>query len=153
MNGAGGRRADAVIALVLLALAGLVFWRARDIASPPFVPLSAAFFPKVLAGVLAILALILLVQGLRARRRRSPSAPVLPALLVFGPLGAYLLLVPVLGFFSATFFFVLAEGILLGERRAAALGRAVAVAAGTTVVCYLVFERYLRVLFPGGLIG
>lgn len=155
LRGAGAGRADAVIGLVLLALSAAFIWLARAITSPPFVPISAAFFPTVLAGILAVLALLLVVRGLRAARGPvgGGRAAIRSALLVFGPLGAYLLLVPVLGFFSATFLFVLAEGVLLGERRAAAIGRAALVAAGATAACYLVFERYLRVLFPGGLIG
>ncbi len=155
LRGAGAGRADAVIGLVLLAIAGAVVWLAADIQSPPFVPVGPAFFPRLLAGLLALLAVLLLVRGLHAGRGQggAPRARPAPALLVFGPLAGYLLLVPRLGFFTSTFLFVTAMGALLGERRPAALGRAVVVAAVATGACYLVFERYLRVLFPRGLVG
>jgi putative tricarboxylic transport membrane protein len=147
-----GGRADAVIGLLLLGLAGAVWWLSRDLPSPPFVPLTPAFFPRLLAAVLAGLSLPLLVRGLAAPAGAAAPArgPLAPTLLVFVPLGAYIWLAPRLGFFVTTFLFVLAEGLLLGERRAAAVVRAVAVAALTTAACYVVFTRYLQVLFPEG---
>lgn len=155
LRGAGAGRADAVAGALLLALAGAVIWLSGEIPSPPFVPVTPAFFPRLLATILAILALPLVVRGLRARRApgEAARAPLAPALLVFGPLAGYLLLVPLLGFFAGTFLFVLAEGVLLGARTPRGVARAVAVALVTTLACYLVFERYLRVLFPDGLLG
>lgn len=155
LRGAEGGRADVVIGALLFALAAAVLWFARDIPSAPFVPVAPASFPRLLAGVLAGLALLLAVRGLLAapQARAATRAALAPALLVFGPLAGYLLLVPVLGFFSSTFLFVLAQGLLLGGRGVRDLARAAVVAAVTTVACYLVFERYLRVLFPEGLLG
>ncbi len=153
---------DAVIGLVLLALSGGAFWLSRDLPSPLFVPLTPAFFPRLVAGILGGLALLLVVRGLRGGR--SPAAArtaaagaeaagrLGPALLVFGALGAYVALIPHLGFYASTLFFLVALGWLLEERRLASLPRLVAAAVVTTVVTYLVFTKYLQVLFPEGLI-
>jgi hypothetical protein len=144
---------DAIIGLVLLGLAGSVWWLSRELPSPPFVPLTPAFFPRLLAAILAGLSLLLLARGVRAPAAAAPArGPLAPTLLVFVPLGVYIWLAPRLGFFVTTFLFVLAEGLLLGDRRGASVVRAVAVAALTTVACYVVFTRYLQVLFPEGVL-
>lgn len=156
----GGRpagRADAVIGLLLLALSGAVFWLTRGLPHSLLVPLPPAFFPRLVAGVLAGLAVVLVVRGLRAGAREpgraaAAQAPVGPALPVFGSLAGYIAVIPALGFFASTFVFLVVLGWLLEERRRASLPRAVVVAAVTTVITYLVFTKYLQVLFPEGLL-
>lgn len=153
---------DAVIGLVLLALSGGAFWLSRDLPSPPFVPLTPAFFPRLVAGILSGLALVLVVRGRGGSRGRTAARAATagaeapgrlgPVLLVFGALGGYIALIPLLGFYAATLLFLVALGWLLEERRLASLPRVVAVAIATTVVTYLVFTKYLQLLFPEGLI-
>ncbi len=153
---------DAVISLLLLALGGGVFWLSRDLPSPLFVPLTPAFFPRLVAGFLGGLALLLLVRALRGDRGLAAAGAATagaqapgrlgPALLVFGTLGGYIALIPRLGFYASTLLFLVALDWLLEERRLARLPRVVAAAVATTVVTYLVFTKYLQVLFPEGLL-
>lgn len=153
--GPGAGRADLVIGLLLAAVSGAVFHLARGLPSPPFVPLPPSFFPRLVAGLLAFLAVLLALRGLRSFRRPPDGPPaerLAPAAIVFVVLGAYVALIPVLGFFASTFLFLLAFGWLLGERTPRGLLRPAVVAAVTTVACYVVFTRYLRVLFPEGLL-
>ncbi|HWP34803.1 MAG TPA: tripartite tricarboxylate transporter TctB family protein [Thermodesulfobacteriota bacterium] len=160
--GGGGRTeglADAAAGLLLLALAGAVFWLTRDLPSARFVPLGPAFFPRAIAALLAVLAALLAARGVLALARRTaqPAAregggDLVAPLVVFGSLAAYIGLIPVLGFYTATFAFVTGLAWLLGERRLAELPKALALAAATTVVVYAVFTAYLHVLFPEGLL-
>ncbi|HEU5393881.1 MAG TPA: tripartite tricarboxylate transporter TctB family protein [Candidatus Methylomirabilis sp.] len=143
-----------MIGLLLLGLSAGIFWLSREIPAPPFVPLTPAFFPRVLAALLALLAVLLVARGLRSRAPAGAAgrrAPFAPALLVFGSLAAYLLLTPRLGFFTATFLFVFGLGFALSPRRGFDLGGALGLAAGTTALCYVAFTKYLHVLVPEGL--
>jgi len=69
----------------------------------------------------------------------------------FVTVAAYVALLPLLGFRIATTLFVAAFQLVLERpstlRQWVAL---VAIAVGTSVVTYLVFERYLTVLLPRG---
>lgn len=177
LRGQPAGRTDAAIGLLLLGVCGAVFWLSRDLPSPPFVPLGPAFYPRLVAGLLAVLALLLVVRGVRSRGQpvaadRGAAAGLAttdrvaaagaaagheaarlgPVLLLFGTLAGYIALIPVLGFYASTFLFLVVLGWLLDGGWPARLPRAVVVAAATTVVAYLVFTKYLRVLFPEGLL-
>jgi uncharacterized membrane protein YfcA len=156
LRGRGEGLADAVIGLLLLGLAAALFWMSRDIPSPPFVPVTPAFFPRVLAGVLAGLAALLVLRGSRRRGRdgepRAARGPLRPAVLVYGALAAYAFAIPRLGFYASTFVFLLVLVGLLGERTARGAVRALAVAVATTAACYAVFTGYLRLFLPEGLL-
>jgi hypothetical protein len=120
------------------------------------VPLPPAFFPRLVAGLLAFVAILLVVQALRRRGARrglaGNRAPLGPAFVVFGWLAGYLGLVPLLGFFVTTFLFVAGLGFALSPRRRVDLVAALALGLVTTGVCLVVFTRYLHVLFPEGLL-
>jgi hypothetical protein len=71
--------------------------------------------------------------------------------IAFAIVGGYVLLLPLLGFRLATVLFVGALQAVLGRpqtpRQWAVLA---AIALGTAMLSYLVFERYLLVLLPRG---
>jgi len=147
------RRADAVIGLGLLVFAALYFQQSfainRGFASDLLGP---TFFPRLLAAVLALLALALVA---RAAGNRSERAPLPPArvgvfLGVVILTAAYALLLPWAGFLLATPVLVGVVIALMGLREwRPLLGTAI----GVTVVLYLVFARFLHVLLPPGLLG
>jgi hypothetical protein len=145
--------ADVVIGVLLVGLAGAVLWLSSDISAPPFVPLSPAFFPRILAGILAGLSLLLVARAVRGLpAARGGRGPLGPAAVVFGSLAAYIFAIPRLGFYASTFLFLLVLGTLLGDRTKAALLRALGVAAAATVGCFVVFTRYLNLLLPEGIL-
>ncbi|HSB69278.1 MAG TPA: tripartite tricarboxylate transporter TctB family protein [Candidatus Methylomirabilis sp.] len=153
-------RRDRGIGLGLLALCGLLYWQTGGIPAQPFLPIGPAFYPRVILGLLAGLAVWLILEDLAAGRalaRPAAGATGQPAnyravgmcFLVFF---AYILGLSLIGYLASTFLFVLALGWIMGPRQQRGLPKLVAIAVGTTLVTYLLFERYLRVFLPRGLL-
>lgn len=151
---------DSAIGLGLLVLCGALTWQAGTIPTPPFVPIGPAFYPRIILGFLAALAVWLILEDALAAPRRTgratpPAAPRLNYRLVvvcFLVFGGYVIGLSLLGYLLATFLFVLGLGWVMGPREVRELPKLAAVALGTTVVTYLVFEKYLHVFLPRGLL-
>lgn len=151
---------DGVAGLLLLALSILLTVQAREIPRTLFLPLGADFFPRVLLVILAAGSLLLLTLDiLRHRRQRATGEGTprfrevprsIPA--IFAVFAVYVFLMPVLGFALATLAFVAVAQILLGPHRPRDLPRIALVAIGTATGTYLMFERYLHVFLPRGVL-
>ena len=147
---------DGIAALVVLVVGAVLFALTLGLKDSPFVPIGPGFYPRLVLGVTVILALSLLASDI-AIRRRGRAAPKHRAanyrrvLLLFLAFGLYVALLPLLGFRVATFLFTAgAQGALAPPRERKHWIVLLAVALGTTVLTYLVFERYLSVLLPRG---
>lgn len=123
----------------------------------PLVPIGPGFYPRIVLGVTALLAAWLVAADLLAAKRPAlapaSGAPANYALvaLMFALFGLYVGALAFLGFRIATLLYVAASNALLDPPRGAKGWLRVAlVAALTTVVVYLVFERELSVLLPRG---
>ena len=144
------RRADLVIGLGLLVFAAVYFQQSfaitRGFASDRLGP---AFFPRLLAAALAVLAITLIVRAVAGRSdpTRPPAVRLRVLLAVLGLLVAYALLLPWAGFLLATPVLLGAVIWLLGDRSWLSLA---GTAVGTTAVLYLAFGRALHVLLPMG---
>ena len=149
---------DGIAGLAVL-VASLALYRATfAIESNPLVPVSPAFYPRLVLGTTAILSLALLVSdvlAVRAGRRPSGTPQRLRYGLVailFAIFAVYVLALPYLGFRVATFAFLVVMQSAIeppkGWRRA---GLVAAVALATTLVTYYTFDSYLQVLLPRGL--
>lgn len=122
------------------------------------VPVGPGFYPRIVLGVTAALSLLLVVQDVLARRRgvkrtpaRAPAAGYGLVAITFAAFAAYVVLLPYLGFRIATFGFVGGlMAVLEPPQKKNGWIAVAAVAFVTSVVCYLVFERYLSVLLPRG---
>jgi hypothetical protein len=149
---------DTGIGLGLLAVCALVYWQTLQIPSPPFVPIGPAFYPKVIVLLLAGLAVWLTVQsGLAGRAPRArPAAGHAPnyrlVAYCFAIFFAYIAALSVIGYLASTFLFVLALAWVMGPRQPRRLPGLVLLALGTTLLTYVVFERYLYVFLPRGLL-
>jgi hypothetical protein len=146
-------RRDTGIGLGLLAFCGVLYQQAGVIPVPPFVPLGPAFYPRLLLLLLAGLAVWLVVDSLVASGAAAaagyrPNYRLVAA--CFAILGVYIGGISVIGYFPATFLFVLGLSWCMSPRQVRELPRLLAVAAGATVGVYIVFERYLRVFLPRG---
>jgi putative tricarboxylic transport membrane protein len=147
----------------LLGLAGALglLVMLRGLPQPALVPVGPAFYPRILLGITAALSAALVVSDLV---NRGPSAIVsapagsAPAsrwryrlvLLAFAIFGAYVYLLPVVGYRVATFLFVGGLQVALEPPRGRRWVLVLTVALVTTVVTYYVFEGYLSVLMPRG---
>ena len=150
---------DGVVGLIGLAVSLLLLPYAFGLPKLPIVPIGPGFYPALVLVFMAITSAILLLQDIVAQRRAGVSdehgaAPKRAYDLVaaaFAVIAAYITLLPLLGFRIATVAFVAAFQVFL-ERPATPRQWAVltVVAIGTSVVTYIVFERYLLVLLPRG---
>jgi hypothetical protein len=150
---------DSGIGLGLLAACGLLYWQTGAIPTPPFVPIGPAFYPRIVLVLLAALAVWLILEELLTRAPR-PGTAATPAsrhnyrlvVICFLVFGGYVIGLSVLGYLLSTFLFVLGLGWSMGPRTHRELPTLFAVAAGTTIVTFLVFEKYLHVFLPRGLL-
>ena len=139
--------------LAVLAASLFLFALTLGLKDNPLVPIGPGFYPRIVLGVTAVLALALFLVDLWTPRRSSEAQKLNYLLVVemFAIFGLYCGALPYLGFRISTFLYVAATNALLdvptGGKGAA---RVLAVALITTVVVYYAFERYLTVLLPRG---
>ena len=122
-------------------------------------------FPLIVGGVLILLAVGQLVQTLRKPRKEddrkisgfslksaraflSKRGERKPFILV-GVFVIYLLMIQGVGFFISNFIFVVISSRLMGAKDWA---RPVALALGVCLFCYLLFEVWLKLSLPRGLL-
>lgn len=152
---------DGVAGLVLLALSLWLYRHTAEIPRPPFVPLGPDFYPRVLLGVLAGLSLALVGAGF-LNRRGGQTLGVLPrggacalsryrdVFLTYSVFGAYVVLVPLLGFRTSTTLFVALLSWSLGPKTVRHAILSLVTGLGLAAAVHLVFEVYLRLLLPRG---
>jgi hypothetical protein len=150
---------DSGIGLGLLAACGLLYWQTGAIRTPPFVPIGPGFYPRIVLVLLAALAVWLILEDLLTRvpRPRTAATPVSGpnyrlVVICFLVFGAYVVGLSLLGYLLSTFLFVLGLGWVMGPGTHRELPRLFAVAAGTTLATHLIFEKYLHVFLPRGLL-
>jgi hypothetical protein len=145
--------------LVVLAFCAALYWLTLGIKGNPLVPVSPAFYPRIVLGVSAVLAVLLVVTDVLGRRSRAAQARPQPAAklnyalvtLTFAVFGVYVVALPYVGFRLATVAYVAATAALLGRpRNAQGWVKVLVLAVATAAVTYFVFERYLSVLLPRG---
>ena len=144
---------DGVAGLVCLAGSLVLLGATRGLPTPALVPIGPGFYPTILFALMAVLSAGLVVSDLWLGSRRQAAASVRYRLVVmtFAIFTAYVFLLPVLGYRVATVIFVAAMQAVLDPPRSARRWLVVvAVAVGTTLVTYAVFDNYLSVLLPRG---
>ena len=123
-------------------------------------------FPLMVGAVLVILAAWQLVQDIRKpkpeetkeshertgrtvteflQRDRGEAKP----LLMIATFILYLLMVKWVGFFISNFLFVIVSSKLIGAKN---WGRPIALSAGVNLFCYFLFEVWLKLSFPSGIL-
>jgi putative tricarboxylic transport membrane protein len=153
-------RRDTGIGIGLLVLCGVLYWQAGLVPVPPFIPIGPSFYPRVMLIFLAGLAVWLIAEDLLKKRTSAREAKkvigprpnyrrVLWGFLIF--LG-YVACLDLIGFVTSTFLFILGLSWAIGPRKVREIPKLFAVAAGTALVCYLLFEKYLYVFLPRGLL-
>ncbi len=143
-----------LLALLLFALAGFVFWQACLLpkVGTDLAVVDTAFLPKTIAVLLAVLAGILLLQ----KRNEEECielhiSPVLRRLLLFAAIIAcFILLLPILRFELASIIFLSLTMYLLGMRRKWLLA---ILPAAVTAIVYIIFIHIMYVPFPSLLPG
>ena len=149
---------DGIAGLILLAISLVLLVKSFQLPSLPIVPVGPGFYPAIVLSFMAAASALLVLQDLM--KRRAPAAAGAPdspqrnyglVVIAFAIVGAYVALMPLLGFRVATALFVGALQAALGRPRTARQWMVLAaIALGTAAVSYFVFERYLLVLLPRG---
>ena len=149
---------DTVAGLICLGLSLWMLYLTQGLPHSPLLPIGPAFYPRLLliltAGIsVAVIAIDLLSTRANADtdKRAAPSRNYRLVALCFVLFGGYVWLLPQLGYRVATVIFVAALQVTLepppGIKKAAAQ---LVTALATSLVTYLLFERYLLVLLPRG---
>ena len=150
---------DGIAGLVGLAVSLALLPFAFGLPKLPIVPVGPGFYPSLVLIFMAVVSGLLVVQDFFVQRQAAPSAPAAGqptrayglVAAAFAVTGAYIGLMPLLGFRIATVLYVAAFQFVL-ERPATAgqWVRLAALAVGTAAITYFAFERYLFVLLPRG---
>jgi putative tricarboxylic transport membrane protein len=152
---------DAVTGLVVLATSLFLFWATLGLQRHPLVPVGPEFYPRLVLGATALLALLLVVSDVVAHRRaRVTTATAVSTakpnyalvVIAFAIFAIYVIALPYLGFRLATFAFLIAMPLAFEPPRGACRRWIVVfiVALVATVLTYIIFNNYLHVLLPRG---
>lgn len=149
---------DGITGLILLAVSLFLLVKSFQLPSLPIVPVGPGFYPAIVLSLMAAASALLVLQDLLKRRPagagdtgEAPRRNYRLVVIAFAIVGAYVVLLPVVGFRVATVLFVGALQAALGRPQTARQwGVLAAIALGTAMVSYFVFERYLLVLLPRG---
>jgi putative tricarboxylic transport membrane protein len=147
-------RADAVVGLLLIALAAAMAWGARTLHSDEAGIVGPAFLPLVVAALLAVLGILTIVRSARSAvvvgdRLAAPDRQsTLRIALLFGAIALFLVMLdkaPMLGFplLAPPLLFVLI--VLFGGRFTF---RTALVAVVIAEAIYLAFVKWLGLLLP-----
>ena len=139
--------------LAALAASLVLFGLTLDLKPNPLVPIGPGFYPRIILGLTAVLAVALVGFDFFRKKQAAESSGAHYALVlsVFVIFGIYAGALPYLGFRIATFAFVAALQATLEPPRGVKGWLIVgATALATTAVSYVLFERYLQVLLPRG---
>lgn len=152
---------DGVMGLIGLAVSLFLLPKAFGLPQLPIVPIGPGFYPTLVLVFLAITSAVLILQDVVAQRRgdagaapdgqtaRKPAYDLVVA--AFAVVAGYVVLLPLLGFRLATVAFVASFQLMLERPKTSAEWAVLAAnAVGTSLIAYLVFERYLLVLLPRG---
>jgi putative tricarboxylic transport membrane protein len=149
---------DGIAGLILLAISLFLLVKSFQLPSLPIVPVGPGFYPALVLSFMAAASALLVLQDVLKRRPAAvAAAPDAPrrnyrlVVIAFATVAAYVALLPLLGFRLATFLFVGALQAALDRPRTARQWAVLsAIALGTAMASYFVFERYLMVLLPRG---
>jgi putative tricarboxylic transport membrane protein len=150
---------DGIAGLVVLVVSVFLYALTFRIEANTLVPVSPAFYPRMVLGATAVLSFVMLVVDLIAHRRAPPVAkPAQPAaprydmvVVLFAIFTVYVLALPYLGFRISTLVFIaVMQGAMDFPRTPRRWVVVVLVAIATTAATYYMFEAYLQVLLPRG---
>jgi hypothetical protein len=138
--------------LVVFAASATLFALTVGLRDNPLVPIGPGFYPRIVLGITALLALALLGFSLaRPPQADERGANYRLVVALFAVFFLYVGTLPYFGFRISTLLFVAAAQSLLEPPRGARGWTLVAATALiTTLVTYVLFERYLQVLLPRG---
>ncbi|HHV42324.1 MAG TPA: tripartite tricarboxylate transporter TctB family protein [Clostridiaceae bacterium] len=149
------KKANIIVSCLVLILSLYVFVETAQFPEDPVLLVGPAFFPRLLAGCLAILGLVLLVQALRGKTNCTDpgfnlKGGVQRLLVTFLGLSICIVLLPKLGFIVTGVMLLIFLMVLFGLRNFPII---ILSSIGVAVSVYLAFHNLLNIALPEGLIG
>lgn len=144
------RHTDKLAAVLLVGLAVGVFVASRDFPSGFGESPGAAFFPRIIVSVIALLAGVLFVRSVASSDVRAydvSTTDVRRFAVPVASLVAYVALMPILGFVLDTILFLV---VLMRYSGVESYWRSGALAVGLGLALYYVFGEFLHIPFPEG---
>lgn len=144
------RHTDKVAAVLLVGLSVGVFVASRDFPSGFGDSPGAAFFPRLIVSVIALLAGVLFVRSIASSDTRTydvSTTDVRRFAVPVAALVAYVALMPILGFVLDTITFLI---VLMRYSGVESYWRSASLAVGLGVVLYYVFGEFLHIPLPEG---
>ncbi|USZ49853.1 tripartite tricarboxylate transporter TctB family protein [Halomonas sp. DN3] len=151
---------DRVLAVAMLALCGIMYAESGNIRPPTsWQPYGSALFPRLLLGVIAVLALLILLRSLFTKIAETRPLNHLSAsewikrnhkvLLLFAFFGLYAAVLPYAGYLVSTIAFLAGSMALLlgvGSRRKVAMNLLISPTVALSI--YAVFQLGLGIWLP-----
>lgn len=149
------KRANFAAAIGLLLLAGFIGFESRRLSFGTFRVPHTGFYPKILTGLLLLLAFACLVQTLRDKTIQRPTEKILAEGWIrigatLATLVGFAVVLEWLGFLLSTFVLMV---LLLRAIEAPKWPRVIAVALATAALSYGLFAWLLGVPLPAGVLG
>ena len=145
---------DLIFNVVLLIASIYCFIYIGGVDNSTSTELGAAFWPRLILGIMIALLAVGLVNMLRKRDGKAPVSgqavkEFFKSKLLVGMLVCDItaLILPMIGFIPTSFLFLVVYGILLGERRPAVL---IITGAAATLILYIIFQGPLSIFLPRG---
>ena len=142
------RKANYVIAVLMLILSGYVFWSAGQY-PVEVMTLGPAFFPELVAGMLVFFSVALLVQTVRSRKDFDEVRGARSVFWVgICAMAAYLVLMPKISFLVATPLFLFGMGMYMAGDFKGWWKKLTVSSLVTTGALYYLFAQLLNVPLP-----
>lgn len=146
-----GRRPDGaafIIAALLAAFGAVLLWDAGRLPQDGgYAGIGPAAMPKVVGGVLILLAVLTALNGMKRAVASVPRQNPVPLLWIGGGVALQIALLHVIGFIIATGLLFAATARGFGERR---IPLALAAGFALSFVVYGIFDRLLQLNLPAG---
>lgn len=141
---------DRIVGIVILVVGAILFWETFNFRTVAWDPLGLPFWPRIVLGIMGAIAVYLIVRN---TLDAGPYQPLegRPFVLLVG-LTVYVALLPELGWLIATPLMLFCFHVALGGTRPARLAEAAVFAMIGTAIVFWVFQSWLYVQFPEGLL-
>lgn len=156
-------RRDSYIGIALMLLCTFLYFQSTKIPHSPLVPVGAAFYPRIILILLFLMGLILMLSDISGTCKKrierggklitgsfSPFTKFQYVIWTFLIVGLYIFSISFLGFYLSTTFFIAGLQWYLSARIIRRLPKYLAISIITTLLIYIVFEKYLHIFFPRG---
>ena len=145
---------DLIFSVVLLIFSIYCFIYIGGADNSTATELGAAFWPRLILGIMIVLLVISLVNMIRKKEGKTPVngeavAGFFKSKLLVGMIvcAVTAIILPMVGFIPTSFLFLIAYGVLLGEKRPVVL---IITGVVATLILYIIFQGPLGIFLPRG---